>query len=198
MLYRYVAADKGGRVHESQLDADNLNQVLQYLAGHELQPISVKPLGEAHATAWHFFGKKISTTDKVFLTKYLALMLRVGTDLLSAINILIQDFDKPAVRNFLLEVRDNLTRGRQFYTAFEAHEDVFSPALVNMIRAAEASGNLQQTMEDLSVSLGRDAELGGRIKSALIYPIILLSLSSVIIVFYGDLRAAQGCQGFHG
>ncbi len=183
MLYRYVAADKMGKVHESQLDAEDLNQVLQYLAGHELQPISVKPLREAQTARQRFFGAKISVEDKVFLTKYLALMLRVGTDLLSAINILIMDFDKPAVKDFLLEVRENLSRGRPFYSAFEVREDVFSPTIVNMIRAAEASGNLQQTLEDLSVTLNREAELRGRIKSALIYPVILLSLSFAVMVF---------------
>jgi type II secretory pathway component PulF len=101
MLYHYLAADKTGKILESEIDADNISQVLQYLAGRELRPINVKVTGEHRARFRGLFGG-ITTADKVFLTKYLALMLRVGTDLLSAINILIADFDKPAMKAFCL------------------------------------------------------------------------------------------------
>ena len=87
------------------------------------------------------FWRHINTSDKVFLTKYLALMLRVGTDLLSAINILILDFDKPAMRNFLLEVRDNLSKGQPFYLAFARHPKDFSPTVINLVKAAEDRGD---------------------------------------------------------
>lgn len=197
MLYHYIAADKSGKIVESDLDAADLNQALQYLAGKELRPVSVKPLKEMRFVL-PFLGGKITTTDKVFLTKYLALMLRVGTDLLSAINILISDFDKPAVRNFLLEVRDNLSRGLPFYKAFEAHGNVFSPTLINMVKAAEASGNLQKTFEDLSDSLSREAELRSKIKSAFIYPIILLSMSLAIVVFMVTFALPKVAAVFEG
>jgi len=182
MLYHYLASDKFGKVVEADVDANNLSQVLQYLSGRELRPISVKPLKEATTGMRLFFGG-INVTDKVFLTKYLALMLKVGTDLLSAINILIADFDKPAVRNFLLEVRDNLSRGQPFYQAFEKNKKSFSLTFINLVKAAETSGNLQEALEELSVSLSREAELRSRIRSALIYPLLLLLSSSAIIVF---------------
>ncbi len=182
MLYKYTAADSAGKIIESEVDATDLTQALHYLAGRELKPISVKPMKERANTFKGFFGS-INTDDKVFLTKYLALMLRVGTDLLSAINILVADFDKPAVKNFLLEVRENLTKGQPFYKAFEAREDVFGLTFINLVKAGEASGNLQNTFEDLSTSLVREAELRSQIKSAFIYPIVLLSMSVAIITF---------------
>jgi len=175
MLYHYLAADKDGKVVEGDTDAETLESVLRYLAGQNLRPISVKPVREVKIGARQMWGG-ITLTDKIFLTKYMALMLRVGTDLLSAVNILIADFEKPAVRNFLLEVRDNLIAGRQFYRAFERYPRYFSSVFVNLVRAAEASGNLQKTFEDLSDSLARDAELRGRIRSATVYPIILIVL----------------------
>ena len=182
MLYHYLASDKGGKVTEGEIEVDSLNQVLQFLAGKELRPISVKPLKESKTTFRGFFGG-ISLTDKVFLTKYLALMLSVGTDLLSAIDILIADFDKPAVRNFLLEARENLSKGLPFYRAFEAHRGDFTPTFVSLIKAAETSGNLQKTFEELSESLSEEADLKSQIRSALIYPIVLLTASFAILVF---------------
>lgn len=182
MLYHYLAADVSGKVVEGDVDADDLKQVLRFLAGKELRPISVKSLKERRPIFKRFFGS-INLADKVFITKYLALMLSVGTDLLSAIDILIADFEKPEVKNFLLEARENLSRGQQFYKAFEAHPDIFPETFVSLIKAAETSGNLQETFESLSESLNKEAELQSQIKSALIYPIVLLSASFAILTF---------------
>ncbi len=182
MLYHYSASDKNGKIVEDQLEADTLGQALQYLAGKGLRPVSVKPV-RGTRTGVFGFSRGISMTDKIFLTKYLSLMLKVGTDLLSAINILIADFDKPAMKNFLLEIRENLTHGRPFYQTFAEHPGIFSVVFVNLVKASEVSGDLQKTFEDLSVSLQREGELKSQVRSALVYPIILSAMSVVIIGF---------------
>lgn len=195
MLYRYLASDADGKIVETEYEADDLQHVLQYLAGKNLRPISVKPLQEIGA-GFRLLSGKISTTDKVFLTKYIALMLRVGTDLLSAIDILIADFEKPAVRNFLLEVRDNLSHGRPFHIAFESHPKTFSLTFTSLVKAAEASGTLQQTFEDLSKSLSAEAELRGRIRAALIYPILLLFVASGVVIFLATFALPKVAKVF--
>ncbi len=183
MLFHYSAADKNGKISEGDLETDSFQQALQYLAGKELRPISVKPLLAAQSQGARKIFGGINLTDKIFLTKYLALMLKVGTDLLSAIDILIADFDKPAMRNFLLEVRDNLGRGQPFYQTFARYPQIFSQVFVSLIKSAEVSGNLQKTFEDLSADLEQEAKLRNSIKSAMIYPLILLVTSIVIFVF---------------
>lgn len=182
MLFHYSAVEASGRIAEADYEADTVDQVLQYLSGRQLRPLAVTPIKE-RSRKLISFGGGISTTDKVFLTKYLALMLRVNTDLLTAVNILISDFDKAAVREFLLEVRENLTHGQPFWKAFSAHPAIFSPTFVNLVKSAELSGNLQKTFEDLSVITQRDAEMKSRIRSAMIYPIVLLTAATGIIVF---------------
>ena len=146
MLFHYVAADEAGKMTEGEYEADALNDVLRFLGGKQLRPVSVKPMEQVKIGFMKGFFGGINTSDKVFLTKYLALMLRVGTDLLSAINILIVDFDKPAMRNFLLEVRDDLSKGQPFYEAFARHPKDFSPTFINLVKAAEAVG---QAAEDI-------------------------------------------------
>jgi len=189
MLFHYVAADSSGKMIEGELDADTLNDTLRFLAGKELRPVSVKALAKAKS-GWSLFGG-INTEDKVFLTKYIALMLRVGTDLLSAINILIADFDKPAVRNFLLEIRDDLGRGQPFYMPFSRHPRDFSPTFINLVKAAESSGNLEKTFNDLSVMLEQEAELRSQVRSAMVYPIVLVCVASAILVFLTTFALPQ-------
>ncbi len=181
MLYHYIASDASGAVIESDFDAENLDVLLQYLAGRNLKPIAVNSLKDSVKTSR--FSGNITIADKVFLAKSLSLMLRVGTDLLSAIDILIADFDKPAMKSLLLEVRENLTKGKPFYEAFARYPKIFSPVFVNLVKAAEASGNLQQIFDDLSGSLESEAELRSNIRAALIYPTVLLFASLAIFTF---------------
>lgn len=184
MLYHYRAADQAGNVVEGDVDAEVLQEALRFLSQKNLRPISLKPVKTGEKGMFGgFLGGKITVTDKVFLTKYLALMLRVGTDLLSAVNILIADADKPAMKNFLLEVRQNLTRGEPFYKTFEQYPKTFSVTFVSLVKAAETSGNLQKTFEDLNVSLASEADLRSKIHSALIYPMVLLGMAFAIMIF---------------
>ncbi len=182
MLYHYRASDKNGKIIEGDYETDTQAQALQYLATKNMRPISVKAMKIGKVPSRKIFGG-INLTDKVFLTKYLALMLKVGTDLLAAIDILIADFDKAAMKNFLLEVRDDLNRGQPFYQAFQKYPKIFSGVFSNLIEAGEKSGRLEQTFEDLSVSTEKEAALRNEIKSALTYPAILLVIAFVILIF---------------
>jgi type IV pilus assembly protein PilC len=184
MLYHYRAIDQEGNAVEGDVDAGTQQEALQLLSQKNLRPLSLKSSEERKGGALGgWFGGKITVADKVFLTKYLGLMLRVGTDLLSAVNILIADADKPAMRNFLLEVRENLTRGEPFYKTFEQYPKIFSTTFVSLVKAAETSGNLQKTFEDLNVSLASEADLRSKIRAAMIYPIILLCMAFAIMTF---------------
>ncbi len=183
MQFHYLASQEDGRIIEDQVEAKDVSEVLQILVTKKLKPVSIKPVAESSKKSIALFGGKITLTDQVFLSKYLALMLKIGTGLLQAINILIEDFDKPIVKSFLLEVKANLERGQTFFSTFAKYPRVFSQVYINLIRAGEASGNLDTVFENLPQSLSKEKEMHDQVRSALIYPILLLSASVLILVF---------------
>jgi len=169
-------------VTEGDLEAQGPAEVLEWMASQGLRPVSVKAMGGVEKKGLGgIFSQSITVADKVFLTKYLALMLKVGTDLFAAIDILIADFDKPVVKSLLIEVRDSLSKGKPFYSTFTRYPKYFSPVFVNLIKAGEASGNLEKVFDDLSTSLEKEQIIRGRVKGALIYPVVLVVLSLVIL-----------------
>ncbi len=182
MIYHYTATDVSGTISEGNIEGNDLVSVLQFLAARNLKPIKIKPIQADLKKSIGFFAG-INLNDKIFITRYLALMLKVGTDLVSAITILISDYEKPSVKSFLLEIQSSLAKGQPFYQAFARYPSVFSPVFVNLIKAAEASGRLQETFESLSVSLSKEADLRGKVQGALIYPVILIGVSSVVFSF---------------
>jgi len=184
MLFHYLAQDQKGHLKEGNINQPNMEAVLEYLTTQKLKPLSVKPLIlEKERKEFLIFKKTLSLTDKVFLTKYLALMLKVGTDLFSAIDILIQDFESGPTRRFLLETRANLERGEPFWKTFAQHPDYFSPVVANLIKAGESSGNLEATLNQVSLDMERDRNLQTKVKSSLVYPVTLMVASLFMIVF---------------
>ncbi|MEW6617211.1 MAG: type II secretion system F family protein [Patescibacteria group bacterium] len=184
MLFHYIASQPDGRIIENDVEANDVGQVLTFLSSQGFKPVSVKAVSKATQTGRkEIFGSKISLTDQVFISKYLALMLKIGTGLLQAINILIDDFSKPAVRGFLLEVRSNLEKGQPFFAAFARYPKTFSQVYINSVKAGEAAGNLEYIFENLSASLTKEKALRDQVKGALFYPIILLGASVLILIF---------------
>ena len=184
MQFHYLASQPNGKITEGDTEAQGLAEVLEYLGTQGLKPISVKVVkkGLTKGLTKGLFSSPISLIDKIFLTKYLSLMLKVGTDLFRAIDILIVDFKKPAVKSLLIEIRSALEKGQPFYTTFAKHPREFSSVFTNLIKAGEASGNLDTVFEDLSNSLSRQQELHSRIRSALVYPILLLVVSVLVLL----------------
>jgi len=184
MLFHYLAQDSQGRIKEGNINQPNTEAVLEYLTTQKLKPLSVKPLMlEKGGKGFAIFKKTLGLADKVFLTKYLALMLKVGTDLFSAIDILIQDFESGPARRFLLETRTNLEQGKPFWSTFANHPEYFSSVVTNLIKAGETSGNLEATLNQVSLDLERDRNLQTKVKSSLVYPVILLIASFAMVIF---------------
>lgn len=183
MKYTYIATDSNNKVVKGVLEAKDSTQALAWIASQGYKPISMRLVAHKDIKRnMQLFRPKITLTDKVFLTKYLALMLKVGTDLFRAIDILISDFEKPILKSFLIEVRDALSQGQPFYTTFAKYPQYFSSVMVNLIKAGEKSGNLENVFEKISTSLEKDQALQNRVKAALTYPFILMIVALLIMI----------------
>lgn len=183
MKFTYTAIKPDGKMTSGEMESSSAAQVLEFIASQGLRPVSLKKEESSRGIGtMKFFEANITISDKIFLVKYLALMLHIGTDLFKAIDILIADFDKPSVRALLYEIRSNLERGQPFHVAFEKHPKYFSSVFVNLVKAGEQSGTLEKTFEQLSVNLQREQALRQEVRSALAYPVILVVVASLVVL----------------
>ena len=200
MIFHFIAAKTDGRIVEGDLEASSTAEVLEYLSKQGLRPISLKATKEATIGGRRKILRRdtIALEDKLFLTKYLAVMLKVGTDILKAIDVLIADYDKPALKSLLVEIKSTLEKGQPFFTVFAKYPRYFSPVFVNLIKAGEASGNLEKVFEDLSKSLEQEADLKRQIKSALTYPVLLLFGSGGVLFILSTFALPKIAKVFEG
>jgi len=197
MKFHYKASGTDGKLIEGDLEAQAPAEVLEWMVQRGLKPVSIKVADVgAKRLIKKRGGGKITIEDKVFLTKYLALMLKVGTDLFKAIDILVEDFDKPTMKALLLEMKDALGKGQPFYTTFERHPQHFSPVFVNLIKAGEASGTLDKVLEKLSSDLEKQWELRNKVRGSLVYPSVLVVLSMIVLFLMVSIALPQIAETF--
>ncbi|MFA5230309.1 MAG: type II secretion system F family protein [Candidatus Paceibacterota bacterium] len=184
MLFHYTAFDSRNVYVEGDIDMSTLEDVLKFLNNQHLKPIKVVPINlRLRGNGFNIFQRKITLLEQVFLFKYLGLMLKVGTDILKAVDVLMQDYEGGPVKNFLLQSRSNLEKGSPFYITFEQNKKTFSYVTINLIKAGEKSGTLQTTLEKISITLEKDKELRGKIIASLTYPALLLIMMVVLVIF---------------
>lgn len=197
MRFHYTASQPDGKTVEGDVDVANQSEVIGFLSNRGLKPLSIREAkGWISMFGMPVFRGAISNTDKVFITKYLALMLRSGTDLFRALDILIEDFKQPATKAFLKEARLGLSKGQPFYSSFAKYPKTFDSIFVNLVKSGEASGNLDRVFQDLSVALEQQHELNVKVRSALVYPALLLGVSLIILTLLLTLALPRIAEVF--
>ena len=194
-LYRYKAVAPGGAVSVGELDAANESEILDRLRDQGLMPMLVAPATRAGGDAapsrgareprrrW-FEAKRITREQLLAFTRELATLLRAGQPLDRALETLIGLAATPFAATFLQGIRDEVRGGKALSQALDARREVFSRFYVNIVRAGEAGGALASVLTRLADTMERNKELRETVKSALIYPVILIgvAITSVMIL----------------
>ena len=183
--YAYNAIDEKGKPRYGEMQASGKKNVIDALVRERLTVISVKEKISAKsnsASLFSFLGR-ITSLDRILLVRHLASIVRAGVPLGEAIDILIYDNEKrPRLRKILEEAKKNLQEGHPLSTVFEAHPEYFPPVFIGLVRAGEASGTLEDTLENLGNQLLRDYDLKKKVRAAMVYPAILLFASTGVIL----------------
>jgi len=194
-LFRYKAVAPGGAVSVGELDAANEGEILDRLRDQGLMPMQVAPAqagavaaparGEARAPRRSLFAQtRFSGEQLMAFTRELATLLRAGLPLDRALETLIGLTSTPYAATFLQGIRDEVRGGKAMSQALDARREVFNRFYVNIVRAGEAGGALATVLTRLADTMERNKDLRETVKSALIYPIILIgvAVSSVMIL----------------
>ncbi|MEK7212051.1 MAG: type II secretion system F family protein, partial [Patescibacteria group bacterium] len=181
--YLYEAADKSGVLRRGKYDARDKKEVVDYLERHELIPVSIEREGELRQTRglnMPFF-ETVKPTDRIVMVRNLSATIKAGLNILEGLDILIADATKNIMRKILTEAKFNLQDGQPLSTTFASYKKYFPPVFVGLIRAGEASGRLDATLEELGQHLTKEYILVRKVRSALAYPVLLL-ISSILVV----------------
>lgn len=201
--FKYIAKDNSGKTISGIFETMDYAAAIDTLRKRGLVIVSVKEVAaKINFSNMSFGKKKIKTDDLVVFARQLATMVDAGIPLVSALDILSDQIDNKTFGEVVLKIRNDVETGSSLSDAISKHKKVFSPLFVNMVKAGESSGMLDEILDRLALYMEKTSSLQKKISSALIYPavvsgmavgITLLLLLKVIPIFK-DIFSGFGAE----
>lgn len=182
MKFVFKAKDAQGEVREGMVEAMTPKAAAEILGRNNLVPISIQKEEKTLAIVKDLqrIWEGVSQKGLVVFFQQLATLVEARVPVVSAIRTIEDQTENRYFRIILKEMSDDIEDGAPFSVAIEKHSGTFSPLVINMLRAGEASGELQKSIEVVAKSIEKNYQLAAKIKGALYYPIFVLAVAFVI------------------
>jgi type IV pilus assembly protein PilC len=184
ITFSYQARDASGRIVTGVHDALNEDNAVTSLMGRGLMVLSLQKKamsGRTRSKKW-----TVKETDIVLFTRQLSTMIEAGISLVQALTALYDQSDPKRQRNLRNVISDVTTRvqgGETFNESISKHPRVFDRLFVSMVKAGEAGGLLAEILDRLAGFLEATARLRKKVKSAMTYPVIVITIAFAITTF---------------
>ena len=179
----YEAVDPSGRIVKNKVEGDNEQSVLAKLHDQQFHIVSLsESKGGMKMRMASGKGQKIKLQTLVVFSRQFATMIDAGIPIIKCLDILESQTKEDAMKAVINATRKDVKGGLSLTDAIAKHPNAFSKLYVNMIRAAEIGGILDVILDRLAGFLEKEMEIRGKIKSAMMYPIIVLNFAGVMVL----------------
>lgn len=192
-VYQYQGYRGDGGAATGIIDAENVKVARLKLRKEGVYPTDVVEQGQTSARAQ---GKQrsdtgrptrkssvLSATDLSLLTRQFGTLMVAGLPLVDALGVLVDQAQKKPIKALLADIREQIRGGKALSSVLETYEKDFSPIYVHMVRAGEASGALDQILFRLAEFLEKQQALRNKVTNAMLYPVIMLVIGTIILFF---------------
>jgi type IV pilus assembly protein PilC len=181
--YAYRAYTESGKRREGRIEAAGTSAAEQTLWLEGLKIVQLNPAPPKKTMADYFPSLfHISGLDIILFTRQLATFVGAGLPMTRALETIAEETASPLFKRVILAVLDDLERGQNLSDALVKHPKVFGSLYIDLVRVAELTGNLEVTLKELAGYLRRDLNTVRRVRSAMIYPAVILVVATVVVV----------------
>jgi type IV pilus assembly protein PilC len=184
--FSYIATDSSQKTVSGITEQADRAAVIAALKKQNLRPLSIK---ESSTSKTGFTlsslmnSNKVKSDQLVIMTRQLSAMVSAGVPLIRALSSLADHSESPALKRILQAVIKDVEGGMALGDALDKHPETFNDIYVNMVRAGEAAGILDDILKRLALQQEKNATIRKKIKSAMAYPTVLIIIT--ILAFFG-------------
>lgn len=182
MEFLYKAKDLQGEDHTGSVQSPDAHSAVAIIRKKGLIVVSLNPKNPPASGILGRFLNRVSFSELVVVTRQLATMVSSGLVLSEAIDILEEQQSNKTLKRALVEVSQNIKGGLTLAQAFSRFPDIFPHLYVNLVKAGEASGKLDSVLLQMADGLEKDREFRAKIKGALIYPVVVVTMMIAVII----------------
>lgn len=178
--YKYDATNEAGARTRGVIDATSVRLAMASLVD---RGYDVAKLRERKSVLqFEITRKKLPQGELMHFSRQLAAFVRAGIPLVEALEIIEEEADNKTLKKVLAGVKESIISGDNFSAALRPYHTLFPPFYLDMIKAAELTGNLDDVMDQMSRYIKRDLDARKQIKAALTYPLVVLFMAIGTIV----------------
>jgi general secretion pathway protein F len=185
-LFDYKAYAAGGKLRKDIVEAESLKAARQKLKKQGLMVTEIHEKTVARQAAQGggvpFFGNKIGVRELALTTRQLASLVKANIPLVEALNALVEQTDKPALKVILAQVRQEVNEGSSLAKAMGKHPKAFDNIFVNMIEAGESSGTLSLVLLRLADLKEAQMRLRSKVVSGMTYPVLMMGVAVFLLI----------------
>lgn len=188
MIFEYKAKNLKGKTIEGTVEALNQEAAIEALASRKMIIISLTETGAL--PLWRRplrikFFERTNPKDMVFLSRQLSVMISAGLPLVKALGVLSKQTSKPYLRGVINSVAEDVRGGARFSSALAKHPKVFDDFYINMVRAGETAGKLDEVLNYLTNEIEKNFDLISKLKGAMIYPaFVMVAVAGVMVLMF--------------
>ena len=180
--FNYVAVNKQGKREKGIIEAVDEQDLKKKLRLKGLILVnSIKSTKSQRKSKGFKFQSSVNSYDLTLITRQMATMLESGIALLRVISIIEKQAEKPKLKEMFSQIKNDVSQGQTLSSALAKNPKYFDKLYVSMVKAGEASGSVDVVLVRLAKSKEDSEELKGRVKGAMIYPIIVIVVSFTIV-----------------
>ncbi len=184
LTFVYTAHDdKTGQVVKAEVQAENEHSAAKLLITQGLFPITIESKDSGGFLAKSGLNNRVSSKERVIFTRQLSTLINAGLPLAQSLRTTQDQITSKTLRDIAGEIVTSVEAGTALSVAFAAHPDVFNNIYISLVAAGEASGSLDKALERIANQQEKDAAIVSKIRSALIYPVIVLVVIGAVLVF---------------
>ncbi|MBI4036023.1 type II secretion system F family protein [Candidatus Daviesbacteria bacterium] len=180
--FLYKAKDLQGASHNGSVEAPDAHAAASTVRKKGLILVALNPKNSSANTFLDRFLNKVSFTELVIVTRQLATMVGSGLVLSEAIDILEEQQVNKTLKRALADISQDIKGGLTLAQALSKFPNIFPRLYVNLVKSGETSGKLDNVLMQMANSLEKEREFQAKVKGAMIYPIVVLSMMVVVII----------------
>jgi type IV pilus assembly protein PilC len=181
-IFKWSGKTKQGEQRAGEMEASDAAAVEARLRQMGIEPVKVRKKPKDLSLAMLGLGGGVKTKDILVFTRQFSVMIDAGLPLVQALDILGSQSDNPAFKKVLLQVKGKVEAGSTFADALADHPKVFDQLFVQLTRAGEIGGILDTILQRLGAYIEKNEKLARRVKSAMVYPAIVLTVALGVTV----------------
>lgn len=127
-----------------------------------------------------YLSKKIKLAEKIFFVQQLGVMLKAGISLSTGLKTLAEQSNSKTLKKILVDLQQSVEKGNPLSIGLERHRKQFGDLFINMVKAGEMSGKLEEVLNQLFIQMKKDHEIIAKVRGAMIYPLIVVCMMIAI------------------